>query len=127
MCIKPRMSKVQLLLIPTAAWITYGICLVAYRLLFHPLRSFPGPAFAAATYWYEAYLDLFAGPVPGRGNWHIDKLHSQYGAIVRVNPDELSVKDPDFFEVLTAGGRRDKWTKGNEANGTPGVVASIVS
>lgn len=45
---------------------------------------------------------------------------------MRISPDELSIKDPDFFDVLYKSGRRDKWHKNSKANGSPGSIASTV-
>lgn len=102
-------------------WIGHGIYLVVYRLYFHPLRHFPGPKLAAATYWYEIWQDWFAGPYHGRNSWNIEKLHEQYGPIIRRAPDELDVTDPEWFDVLFAGGRRDKYNReaveGGDASG----------
>ncbi|TVY25025.1 Cyrochrome P450 monooxygenase [Lachnellula hyalina] len=43
----------------------------------------------------------------------MEELHAQYGPIVRINPHELSVRDPEFFDTLYSGsGRkreRDPW------------------
>ncbi|KAL4759178.1 cytochrome P450 [Aspergillus foveolatus] len=96
----------------------YGIFLVVYRLYFHPLRRFPGPKLAAATFWYEVYYDWFKGPYPG-SSWNLDRLHDQYGPIIRKTPDELSIRDPDYVDVLFAGGRRDRYSRqGKEAQGS---------
>ncbi|KAL6231639.1 hypothetical protein BDW75DRAFT_247784 [Aspergillus navahoensis] len=104
-----------LLALCTAAYITY---LLIYRLYFHPLRHFPGPKLAAATYWYEVYYDWFKGPYPG-SSWNVDKLHRKYGPIVRKTPDELSIQDPDYVDVFFAGGRRDRYSRqGKEATGS---------
>lgn len=96
---------------------SYGICLVIYRLYFHPLSHFPGPKWAAATYWYESYFDMFSGPYTGRYVWKIEALHQQYGPVIRRSPDELDIVDSDFFEILFAGGRRDKWNRGGKSPG----------
>lgn len=56
----------------------YPIVLAAYRIFLHPLAHFPGPKLAAATGWYETYIDLFKIP---RGNFmeEINRMHLKYG------------------------------------------------
>ena len=52
--------------------------------------------------------------------------HFRKGPIIRVSPEELSVKDADWFDVLYKSGRRNKWAKNSKANGSPGSVASTI-
>ncbi|RLL96210.1 hypothetical protein CFD26_104014 [Aspergillus turcosus] len=96
---------VSLLLIST---VIYPVALTIYRLYLHPLRSFPGPRLAACTFWYEFYYDVILG---GQYTFKIRRLHEQYGPIVRINPQELHVYTPEFYDELYAGAhrRRDKW------------------
>lgn len=96
--------------------VKHGLYLVVYRAFFHPLSSFPGPKLGAVTYWYEVYYDWFHGPYRGRNEWHIQKLHQKYGPIVRRSPDELSIRDPDWFDVWFTSGRRDKWSREGESS-----------
>ena len=120
------------------ASVCYIVLLTGYRLFFHPLARFPGPWLAGATYWYEFYHDLIAGPYPGQGAYNTERLHQQYGEsplsheadsqhrvdragpVVRISPEELSIGDADWFDVLYKQGRRDKWAKNSNANGSPG-------
>lgn len=59
-----------------AGLVLYAVGLVAYRLLFHPLRNIPGPWYAAATYWYEFYQDVI---LDGHYIKDYPKLHAKYG------------------------------------------------
>ncbi len=87
-----------------AWWFSYvgavaGSMLI-YRLFFHQLRRYPGPAAARITQfshvakvWKKA--DHFK---------QIDELHQQYGEYVRVGPNLLSISDPDIVDAVHAAG-----------------------
>ncbi|KAI0281341.1 high nitrogen upregulated cytochrome P450 monooxygenase 2 [Russula brevipes] len=74
---------------------------VTYRLSpFHPLAKFPGPVIAKSSSWWGAY-------VGGRGDsrrYH-KQLHDRYGDVVRIGPNELSIRDVSLIRpVLGQGG-----------------------
>jgi hypothetical protein len=87
-------------------------CLFLYNIYIHPLASYAGPKAAAATrLWYTR--SLLSGQLP----YDLERLHNQYGDVVRIAPNELSYtnsvawkdiyghrsgkpempKDPDFY------------------------------
>lgn len=87
------------------------ICILALtlsRLYLSPIAKFPGPRLAAFTFWYEFYYDVIR---KGQYTWKIQQLHQRYGPIIRVNPFEVHVDDPRFYdEVYVGHGRRThKW------------------
>ena len=51
---------------------------VVYRLVWHPLASFPGPKIAAATNLYGAYYDLI---LDGSLCKKVAQLHTMYGTL----------------------------------------------
>ncbi|MCJ1289196.1 hypothetical protein MMC34_000728 [Xylographa carneopallida] len=98
----------------------YGLALVVYRLTLHPLAKFPGPKFTAATKWWEFYLDVIAGE-GGRFMDEVDQMHEKYGPIVRINPDEIHVKDSTWLDVIYSGPGpiRNKYAPSAHMSGVP--------
>ncbi|RHZ55175.1 uncharacterized protein CDV56_107749 [Aspergillus thermomutatus] len=74
-----------------------------YDLFFHPLRKFPGPKLAAIGSFYEFYYDVIKD---GTYLWEIEKMHRTYGPVVRINSRSLHIHDPDYFNMIYAGGGR---------------------
>ncbi|KAK0639802.1 cytochrome P450 family protein [Cercophora newfieldiana] len=91
----------KLLLAVPVYFILYTIFLAVYRLTFHPLAKFPGPKFTAASGWYEFYHDVI---LRGQFVYAAAKMHEEYGPIVRINPWEISVRDPAFYNTLYVAG-----------------------
>ncbi|KAI0595140.1 trichodiene oxygenase [Biscogniauxia sp. FL1348] len=99
------------------AVVVYYASLVFYRLYLHPLAKFPGPKIAAISRWYEAYYDLI---LDGQYTFKIEKMHKQYGPIIRISPYELHINDPLYFEKLfRQDGRWDKYAWSYDAFGAP--------
>ncbi|GAM33997.1 hypothetical protein TCE0_013f01297 [Talaromyces pinophilus] len=107
-------------------WLAYVVFGAIYRLYFHPLSRFPGPRVAALTRWYEFYYDVIK---PGQFIWKIESLHKRYGPIVRITPDELHIKDPEFYEVIyaPASKKRDKYASWTIGAGAPTSTFATVS
>lgn len=95
-------------LITLATYIVYS---AYWRLYLSPITKFPCRKLAALTFWYEFYYDVVKG---GVYVYEIEKMHKELGwlpsfsvfesieltscsgPIVRINPYELSVSDPDL-------------------------------
>ncbi|KAI0291110.1 putative P450 monooxygenase [Russula brevipes] len=99
----------QGVLIATSGWLLYGFLRVIYNVFFHPLSRFPGPAGAACTRWWLAYMQL------GRGVDLYTKraeYHQKYGDIIRIAPNELHFARPTaYHEIYNA---QNKWDKDYE-------------
>ncbi|RAQ57900.1 cytochrome P450 oxygenase [Aspergillus flavus] len=96
-----------------------------YRLYIDPLHHIPGPKLAAISHLYEFYHDVVRG---GLFIWEIEKMHQEYGPIVRINPREVHIKDPYFYDELyaPAHGWRDKDAKSVEIFSSPTALVSTV-
>ncbi|KJK75260.1 hypothetical protein H634G_09278 [Metarhizium anisopliae BRIP 53293] len=77
----------------------------AYRLSFHPLAGIPGPKITACTHLYEFFYNVVR---PGKFLFKIEEMHHQYGPIVRINPREVHVSDPSFYDEIYASSRRTR-------------------
>ncbi|TEY73231.1 hypothetical protein BOTCAL_0081g00220 [Botryotinia calthae] len=87
--------EIQTLLL--ALFISYRAGLLTYRFLFQPLSQIPGHLLAISTYLYEWYCDFY---LSGQYTFHLKRLHKQYGPVIRINPNEIHIDDPDFFEEV---------------------------
>ncbi|KIM98614.1 hypothetical protein OIDMADRAFT_128493, partial [Oidiodendron maius Zn] len=64
-------------------------------IFFHPLKRFPGPISCVASCLPWA-MASFSGNLPDA----IAALHSQYGPVVRIAPDELSFIDSSAWKDM---------------------------
>ena len=61
-------------------WVAYIAVKAVYNLYFHPLVKYPGPSLAAASDWWQVYIEVFAARSLSEELWN---LHQQYGAYQR--------------------------------------------
>ena len=130
-------------LVAVIASLGYIVLGAIYRLYFSPIAKFPGPTLAALTFWYrsfpmkvfsklliryyryEFYYDVCLG---GQYTFRLPALHAKYGPIIRINPCELHVSDPDYYETLYAssasGEKRNKWKWFTKQFPSPTAMAS---
>ncbi|KAI9641428.1 hypothetical protein NHQ30_010235 [Ciborinia camelliae] len=101
----------------------YGII---WRLYFSPIAKFPGPKLAAISMLYEIYHEIILG---GQYTFKIRRLHEKYGPIIRINPWELHINDPDYYdELYVAGGKkRDKYFYSTRQFGSSESMIGTVS
>ncbi|WQF79349.1 Putative cytochrome P450 [Colletotrichum destructivum] len=79
-----RDSVTLFLVAPLAVLCSYLI----FNVFFHPLRKVPGPWVAAASplwLWYHSYI--------GNETTSIEQLHSVYGPVVRIAPNDIDISD----------------------------------
>lgn len=106
-------------------WVAYSLMRCTYNLFFHPLRKIPGPWLAAMTslpdFWYDAVKQ-------GNYIWEIQKMHKKYGPIVRINPNEVHIDDPEYYQNIYVGGthRVNKDSSTVAGFGVPESVAATV-
>ncbi|KAI8990697.1 high nitrogen upregulated cytochrome P450 monooxygenase 2 [Trametes punicea] len=82
-------------------WLTLGCSITAYRLSpWHPLARYPGPVLHRLSKVYLAWISR-----SGRRHIYTHSLHRQYGDIVRVGPNEVSISNAAAIHPLmgTAG------------------------
>ncbi|KAK1492450.1 trichodiene oxygenase [Colletotrichum tamarilloi] len=135
-------------------WTGYVVVRCIYNLYFHPLSKIPGPWLAAMTplcdFWYDAVKN-------GNYLWEIQKMHEKYGKtdpfhysyqqtssggllhrllividigpIVRINPNEVHIDDPEYYQNVYVGGthRINKDSSTVAGFGVPASVAATVN
>jgi cytochrome P450 len=118
-------SGFNVFLYATILWciskLAYG---TIYRLYLCPVAAIPGPRLAALTYWYEFYHDIIHR---GQYLWRVGEMHEKYGPIVRVNPHEIHINDPEFYDKLYANNKpANKWEWQAQQFGVPLSLISTV-
>nr|ACH72905.1 AflG [Aspergillus ochraceoroseus] len=94
----------------------------AYRLWLHPLRSYPGPRWWAL--WRVPYLQ---STIRGTIVRDLQRLHEQYGPVVRIAPDELSFINPEAAKPIYTSNpefSKDPMHLPPFHNGVPGILAA---
>ncbi len=71
----------------------YSLTVCIYRRYFHPLAKIPGPFLPAVTKLYQSYYNH-------RYYLQIEKLHQQYGPIVRITPNEVHLADAENYDKI---------------------------
>ncbi|KAF6225448.1 hypothetical protein HO133_009448 [Letharia lupina] len=106
-----------------AASVVWAILLVVYRLYVSPLSKFPGSKLAISTECYEFYHQVIRG---GQYPWVIQKMHEEYGPIIRINPHELHVNDPAFYDEIYNYKQLDKYGPHTRQFGHPNSSSNTV-
>ncbi|MCJ1462720.1 hypothetical protein MMC07_001323 [Pseudocyphellaria aurata] len=131
-------SRLTLLL---GGFLAYIVGLVIYRLYLSPIARFPGPKFTAITSWVQFYHDVVRG---GQFPWVIQQWHKKYGSalnsfsiichlklitrdqgpIIRINPNEIHISDPEFYDIIYSHTRVRKQESFRYRLGNPGSMHS---
>lgn len=85
---------------PMLGWVAASILVLLifralYSVFLHPLRHVPGPRLAKVT-------ELWRTNRYFKGYWHRDilDLHRQYGPVVRISPNEVSIVSPELSKTI---------------------------
>ncbi|KAI1171705.1 averantin oxidoreductase [Nemania sp. FL0916] len=95
--------------------IAYYGSVAIYNLWFHPLSKYPGPLLARASPLWMA-LSYFYGRTPT----DLQKLHNQYGPVVRTGPNELSFIQPTSWKEIYGYKTQEFSKDAKYYNGLPG-------
>ncbi|KAI8947359.1 cytochrome P450 [Xylaria longipes] len=107
---------------PLLVGVGYLTYLILWRCFLSPLAKLPGPKLAALTYWYECYYDIAR---PAQYAFKIKALHREYGPVVRIGPNDVSISDPDFVDAVYAPGPGHKRDKNSKHSRSLGINSSI--
>ncbi|KZP25865.1 cytochrome P450 [Athelia psychrophila] len=103
-------------------WASIIAYVSVYRLSpFHPLANYPGPVLGKLT-----KLTLAWKMYRGRQHLYYQKLHKQYGDIVRVGPNELSINRADAIAPVLGNSGLPKgvfWYNRFPAGGTNSIIS----
>ncbi|KAI0682151.1 high nitrogen upregulated cytochrome P450 monooxygenase 2 [Cerioporus squamosus] len=77
-------------------WTGLLASVIVYRISpFHPLWHYAGPFWCRTTKLWHAAL-----ATTGRQPTYLQRLHEKYGDVVRIGPNDLSIRDPSVISAL---------------------------
>lgn len=89
-------ATITTLVVSSSYFAALTASILTYRVLFHPLRHFPGPFSARLT-----KLTHVSRLLPRSDNFaQAHQLHEKYGDVVRVGPNELTIINPDAIAAI---------------------------
>ncbi|KAF8258325.1 cytochrome P450 [Lactarius quietus] len=106
------------------AFSAYASALTSFTLTYrlspiHPLAKYPGPVLAKTSKLWSSYLSA-----TGEMHRHFKSLHDHYGDVVRVGPNELSIRDASLIHpILGQGGLPKVHVRWEGREGPPMLVA----
>ncbi|KAK7969286.1 cytochrome p450 domain-containing protein [Apiospora saccharicola] len=107
-----------------AGWVVYGLLTALYNIYFHPLRQFPGPLAARASNGWKLYMEVFRQESPAH---LLQKLHQQYGDVVRIRPNELHFSSATaYHDIYNPSARWDKDRVQYESVGADHSMVSLI-
>lgn len=90
----------------SAVWLLWTLSHIVYNLFLHPLRSFAGPITARASPWWQVYIEVWKKESMTEV---LQRLHRQYGDVVRTAPNELHfASSKAYFDIYAPTSRWDK-------------------
>ncbi|KAH9035153.1 high nitrogen upregulated cytochrome P450 monooxygenase 2 [Lactarius deliciosus] len=105
------------------AFLAYGSAVTSFTLFyrlspFHPLAKYPGPTIAKTSKLWAAYIC-------DKGDLHrlYKSLHDRYGDVVRVGPNELSIRDSSLIHPILGQGGLPKGPRWEGRKGSPALIA----
>ncbi|KAK8090045.1 hypothetical protein PG997_005006 [Apiospora hydei] len=105
-------------------WILYALFTAVYNVYFHPLRRFPGPLAARASNGWKLYMEVFRQESPVH---LLQKLHQQYGDVVRIRPNELHFSSANaYHDIYNPSARWDKDRVQYESVGADHSMVSLI-
>ncbi|KAK2740854.1 cytochrome P450 4A10 [Colletotrichum kahawae] len=82
----------------------YAGCLGFYNIFLHPLKGIPGPFAAKLSRLWLFYWDYSGNP-----HRHIRDLHTKFGPLVRISPNEVSIDDIKANSIIYS--QTNPWLK----------------
>ncbi|KAI0035614.1 high nitrogen upregulated cytochrome P450 monooxygenase 2, partial [Vararia minispora EC-137] len=84
----------------------------------HPLSQYPGPFMAKISKFWLAFVVS-----QGKAHLYFKRLHAQYGDIVRVGPNELSIRDASVISELMGPNGLPKGPYWDNRSDPPSMIA----